>query len=288
MRVHFGPAGNPPSFQAQGHKSSLDMPAWLKARGLDAYEYQSVRGVHIKEDTARKLGELARENGVALSMHAPYYITLGTADAAYREKTRMHLLKSIEAAHWMGASPVVFHPGTGGGEDRAATLKRAMDLLKEILDEAAERGYGDVRVAPETAGKPAQLGNLPEVLELCTVSSRVVPAVDFAHLHAAGGGSLTTVEDFARILDLLESRLGRGAVEHLHVHFSPIEFTGKGEKRHRTLLDEGFGPDFTLLARLLVERNVGATIICESYDRQAEDALVYKAIYQQLKQQFSR
>ncbi|MGB9803823.1 TIM barrel protein [Desulfofundulus sp.] len=283
MDVRFGPAGNPPSFHAQGYKSSLDMPAWLRAQGLNAYEYQCVRGVHIKETTARKLGELARANGIFLSIHAPYYITLGTADPVLREKTRMHLLKSMQAAWWMGASPVVFHPGTGGGRDRAGTMARARELLLEVLAAAEEMGLAGICLAPETAGKPAQLGNLEEVLEFCSLDSRVVPAVDFAHIHAAGQGALKTAEDFAAVLDVIESRLGREAVQKLHIHFSPIEFNRAGEKRHRTTLDTGYGPDFSLLAELIVERNLTPTIICESWDRQVEDALVFKALYERMK-----
>lgn len=283
MEARFGPAGNPPSFYALGFKSSLEMPGWLKKLGLTAYEYQCVRGVNIGEQAAVRLGEVARENGVALSLHAPYYITLGTDDPHLKEKTRMHLLKSMLAARWMGARVVVFHPGTGVGKNRKEVLSRAQKLLKEVLVEAREMGLGDVLLAPETAGKPAQLGTLEEVLELCALDARVVPAVDFAHLHAAGGGCLKEIDDFARILDQIEARLGRQAVEGLHIHFSPIEFSLKGEKRHRTLEEGIYGPDFALLARLLVERNLCPTVICESYDRQVEDAVVYRDLYLQIK-----
>lgn len=281
-KIRFGPAGNPPSFQSAGYKSSLDMPAWLYKLGLNAYEYQCVRGVHIGEKTARRLGALAREYDVRLSIHAPYYITLGTADSTLREKTIAHLLKSMQAAAWMGAGVVVFHPGTGGGENRRQTLERAKELLGEILQLARGQGIAGVRVAPETAGKPAQLGNLEEVLELCTVGPEVVPAVDFGHLHAAGGGCLTGKEEFAAVLDKIATTLGEQAVHHLHIHFSPIEFTRGGEKRHRTTLDAGFGPDFTPLAELLAEREWEPVIICESYDRQVEDALIFKGIYEQI------
>ncbi|OAT82933.1 endonuclease IV [Desulfotomaculum copahuensis] len=281
--MRFGPAGNPPSFQTAGHKSSLDMPAWLRARGLNAYEYQCVRGVHIGEGTARQLGRLAAENDIRLSIHAPYYITLGTADDVLKEKTTGHLLKSMQAANWMDAAVVVFHPGTGAGEDRRETLQRAKKLLGEILQQAREMGLAQIKVAPETAGKPAQLGNLEEVLELCDCGPQVVPAIDFGHLHAASGGGFTGEEAFMAVLDRVEAHLGREAVRHLHIHFSPIEFTRAGEKRHRTTLEPGFGPDFALLARLLVKRELEPTIICESYDRQAEDALVFKQLYEEMK-----
>ncbi len=280
MAVHFGPAGNPPSFHAQGYKSSLDMPRWLKQLGLDAYEYQCVRGVHIGEETARRLGESARENGVVLSIHAPYYISLGTSDPILREKTKKHLLDSIQAAFWMGAGVVVFHPGGGGRGNRKEAMARARWLLVEILAEAVQKGWSEVKIAPETAGKPAQLGNLEEVLEFCTLGPQVVPAIDFGHLHAASQGRIGNKETFAAVLDEVESQLGKESLLNLHIHFSPVEFTSGGEKKHWTTLDIRFGPEFTPLAELLAEKELKATIICESAGRQAEDALVYKQIYE--------
>ncbi|TYO93876.1 TIM barrel protein [Desulfallas thermosapovorans] len=279
-KVRFGPAGNADSFYAAGFKSSLDMPRWLAGMGLNAYEYQCVRGVHIKEETATKLGQAAREHDIALSIHAPYYISLGTMDQAIREKTRKHFLDSLRAAAWMGARTVVMHPGGKVGDDRSAALGRAKEHLAELLDIARAEGLGDIAVAPETMGKPAQLGNLDEILELCTAGENVVPAIDFGHLHAAGAGALVDRDAFAAVLDKIEAVLGAGALTNLHIHFSPIEFTRAGERRHRTTLDEGFGPDFAHLARLLREREMTPTVICESAGRQAEDALVYRKIYE--------
>lgn len=280
MVVHFGPAGNPPSFHAQGYKSSLDMPLWLKRLGLDAYEYQCVRGVHIGEETARRLGESARENGVVLSIHAPYYISLGTSDPVLREKSKKHLLDSIQAAFWMRASVVVFHPGGGGRGNRKEAMARAQELLVEILAEVIREGWSEVKIAPETAGKPAQLGNLEEVLELCTLGHQVVPAIDFGHLYAASQGKIGNKKTFATVLDKIENCLGKEGLLNLHIHFSPVEFTNGGEKKHWTTLDIRFGPEFTPLAELLAEKKLKATIICESAGRQAEDALVYKQIYE--------
>lgn len=165
MKAYFGTAGNPESYYNAGFKSSLDMPAWLRDKGLSAYEYQCVKGVHIKEETARKLGRAARESGIKLSIHAPYYISLTSGDVEIRKKTRNHFLKSLYAAHWMGATTVVFHPG-GGKDDRAGALSRSMDYLAEILAEAEQAGLGHIWVAPETMGKVNQLGNLNEVLEM--------------------------------------------------------------------------------------------------------------------------
>lgn len=282
----FGPAGNPESFYRAGYKYSLDMPRWLEGMGLTAYEYQCVRGVHLKETTARALGEAARRHNVALSIHGPYYISLAATEPGTREKTQKHFLAALQAASWMGARPVVFHPGGGGREDRAGSMKRARERLKELLDMARDLGLGDVPVAPETMGKAAQLGSLDEILELCTVGHNVVPAVDFGHLHAAGVGALREEEHFSAVLDRVQEALGPEALRKLHIHFSPVEFTGAGERRHRTLLDEGYGPDFTLLARQLVQRGLTPTVICESSGRQAEDALEFRRIFEHVREKF--
>ncbi|MFZ5596666.1 MAG: TIM barrel protein [Bacillota bacterium] len=281
MVSRFGPAGNPDSFYSQGHKSSLDMPRWLKEMGLSAYEYQCGRGVNIGEATARKLGALAGENGVYLSIHAPYYINLASTDPDLNVKTGKHLLGSMQAAKWMGAEVVVFHPGSAGN-DRAGALRRAKKLLGEIVKRAGEEGYEGIYLAPETMGKKSLLGSLDEVLELCGCGPGIIPAIDFGHLHAVTAGGFDLEEAFAGALDRVQEVLGKEALKRLHIHFSPIEFTAAGEKKHRTTRDAGYGPDFTGLARQLVKRGAEFTVICESDGLQAEDALVYKNIYESL------
>lgn len=281
MNIRFGPAGNPNSFYDEGHKSSLDMPGWLYKKGLTAYEYQCSRGVNIGEETARRLGQLAGEYGISLSIHAPYYINLATDDEVLRQKSINHLMKSLTAARWMGAGTVVFHPGSGKG-DRQGSMKRAKKLLGEVIQQAGEEGLKGICLAPETMGKKSLLGSLDEVLELCSISDTVMPALDFGHLHAASLGGFELEEAFAGVFDRVEASLGKEAFKRLHIHFSPVEYTSAGEKRHRTTRDEGFGPDFAHLARQLISRSAQFTVICESDGLQAEDALVFKSIYEKM------
>lgn len=280
MEARFGTAGNGEAFYTAGHKSSLEAPAWLRGLGLSAYEYQCVRGVNISERTARALGERAAENGIALSIHAPYYINLSGEDPVLLAKSKNHLLKSMRAAHWMGATRVVFHPGSVKGS-REGALRRAQAVLGATLDEAAREGLEGVWVLPETLGRYSYLGLLDEVLELCRVAPNVVPCVDFGHVHAITGGLMTDREAYAAVLDRVEAAVGKDVLRTLHIHFSPVEFTEKGERRHRTLADAGFGPYFRPLAELMVERELTPTIICESNGTQSEDARAYRDIYRE-------
>lgn len=282
MQIRFGPAGAPDSFYAEGYKSSLDMPGWIHKRGLDAYEYQCGRGVNIGEDMAALLGFLAKEREIALSIHAPYYINLSATDMTMRAKTRGHFLKTCRVARAMNAKTVVFHPGSGSGGDRRDIVARAKKFFREILLELDDEGCGDIILAPETMGKRNQLGSLDEVLELCQLGGRVAPAVDFGHIHALSGGMLTNRDAYELLLDRIEEVLGRVYLQKLHIHFSPVEFTTGGEKRHRTTLEPKYGPDFQPLAQLIAEKGLTPTIICESAGRQAEDAIIYRDIYRRV------
>jgi deoxyribonuclease-4 len=279
MAIRFGPAGASSSFYGEGHKTSLDMPAWLAGKGLNAYEYQCSRGVKISEEMAGRLGGLAAERDIQLSIHAPYYINLSSSSPDIKAKSRVHILKSLAAARSMGAKVVVFHPGGGSGPDRRGLMDAAKAFMKEILIEADATGLSGVFLAPETMGKRNQLGSLDEVLELCELGGQLVPAVDFGHMHAVSGGEFNEAKPYAAVLDQITEKLGREYAQNLHIHFSPVEFTRGGEKKHWTTLDQGFGPDFAPLAKIIAERKLTPTIICESAGRQAEDALIYRDIY---------
>ena len=280
MGIRFGASGASDSFYAEKkQRSSLEMPQWLRERGLNAFEYQCGHGVRIGLETAAKLGALAREHDVLLSLHAPYYINLSGADPEKLAKTKNYLLDSLRAAQAMQAVTVVFHPGSAAKIERREALARAKRFMREILAEVRAEGLDHIALAPETMGKKNQLGTLEEVLELCEISPQLRPAVDFGHIHALTGGSLTDKAAFARLLDLINTRLGPAYLQNLHVHFSPIEFTAGGEKKHWTTLETHIGPDFAPLAELLAERKLTPVIICESAGRQAEDAVVYRELY---------
>lgn len=278
MYAQFGPAGNSDAFYQEGYKASADMPAWLEKQGLRAYEYQCSRGVIIREETARTIGRNAKEHGVLLSIHAPYYINLSTKDDTIAENTRGHILKSLQVAQWMGADRVNFHIGGPGKQSRSSGLERAKRLFSSILDEAEKNGLTDILLAPETMGKQNQLGNLDEVVEFCKISRRLIPTVDFGHLHSASLGAYQTKEEFAAVFDKIAEVLGEDIASKIHVHFSRIEFTKAGEKRHRTFAED-YGPPHEPFLELIAERGYEPRVICESAGTQALDAKMMQDFY---------
>ncbi|WRS27923.1 TIM barrel protein [Oscillospiraceae bacterium MB08-C2-2] len=283
--VKFGPAGNSDSFEAQGYKSSLDAPKYLHDMGLDAFEYQCGRGVRISQASAAKLGEKAREYGITLSIHAPYFISMSSVEEEKRLGSLRYILDSAAAAKAMGAKRVILHTGSCGKISREEALVLAKDTMKLALNAMDEGGYSDIHLCPEVMGKINQLGTLEEVLELCTLDERLIPCVDFGHLNARTFGGLGGYEDFKAVFDAMENRLGTERMRNFHSHFSKIEYTPKGgEKKHLTFEDTVFGPDFRPVAQLLAERKCTATIICESAGTQAEDAVIMQQDYRRAKE----
>ena len=281
MSAIFGPAGNAENFP---YRSSADAPKWLKEIGLDCYEYQCGKGVHVGEESARKIGLAARENGVVLSLHAPYFINLANPDPDALQKTIGYITGACLAADRMGAKRVVIHSGALMKRTRREALDTALRSLKEVVAACDGAGFGHITLCPETMGKLGQLGDLDEVLELCTIDERLLPCVDFGHLYARSLGADDGAEAMERMLDRMAEVLGPDRASRFHSHFSHIEFTPKGgEKCHRTFADDGgYGPDWTPLAQAVARRGWSPTFICESAGTQAEDALTMKQIYQKL------
>ncbi|MEG2380968.1 MAG: TIM barrel protein [Oscillospiraceae bacterium] len=279
MAAKFGPAGNSESFYAAGNKSALDMPKWIVKNNLDLYEYQCGRGVKISDDSARALGDMARECNVELSIHAPYYISLSSVEEEKRIKSVDYILQTLNEAKCMGAKRIVVHSGSCGKITRLDALNLAKDTISMALKAADEAGFGDIHICPETMGKVNQLGNVSEVMKLCQIDERLIPTIDFGHVNAQSIGGLKLKEDFEAIFDAIHDKLGAYRCENFHAHYSRIEYTGSGEKKHHTFAEKEFEPEFDPIAEIMAERNLSPHIICESAGTQTEDSVEIKQIY---------
>ncbi len=279
MFAKFGTAGNCEDFYDAGNKSALEMPIWLKNHNLDCYEYQCGRGVKISDDAAKKLGKFAAENNIILSVHAPYYISLSSVEEEKRNNSIKYILDTLNAAKCMGADRIVVHSGSCGSITRREALSLASDTLKKALDAADEHGFGDIHICPETMGKVKQLGNLDEVIKLCLIDERLIPTIDFGHINSMTLGGLNSTEDFEVIFDTIEKKLGADRGKNFHAHYSRIEYTNAGEKKHHTFDETEYGPEFSPIAEIMAKRGVTPRIICESAGTQTRDAVRLKELY---------
>ena len=280
--IRFGPAGNSESFYAQGYQATWQAPQWLRGMGLSAFEYSFGRGVGLSEETAKKIAAQARAFDIAVSAHAPYFINLANPDPEKRAASFRYLLDSARLVTCLGGDRVVVHVGAVMKMERAQALQNCREGLREAYARLEDAGLARVHLCPETMGRQSQIGDLAETLDFCLLDERLIPCLDFAHLHALGQGALRGIEDFARVLDRTEAALGLDRARRMHVHFSTIEYTAAGEKRHRTFAEERYGPRFEHLAPLLLARGYQPRIICECKGTMAEDARAMQGIYQAL------
>jgi deoxyribonuclease-4 len=273
----FGPGGNSESFYADGKKSTVDAPLWVKNFGLDAYEYEAGNGIAAGDATLKKIGDAARECGILMSLHTPYFISLSGIDPEKRLKSIDYISRSLHAAELLGADTIVIHAGSAAKISREEAMRLAADTLEKNLD---VNGNTDIRMGIETMGKVNQLGTLDEVIELCRLLPTYHPVVDFGHLNARHiGPYFPDCDSYRRIFDRVAQGLGDEKARYMHCHFSKIEYTDAGEKRHLTFADEIYGPAFEPLCEALAKDELRPTIICESAGTMAEDALMMQNAY---------
>ncbi len=278
----FGPGGNSDSFHLTKLATSK-APEWIKDFGLDAYEYEAGRGVPKSIESFKALGENAKKSGISLSIHAPYFISLSSVEEEKRKNSSKYILESAMALQYMGGldvgKTIVIHAGSCAKISRDLAATYAKDALRFAIEVLHEAGLYGFDLGIETMGKVNQFGTLDEVIEMCSVDKTVVPVVDFGHMNAREmGGVFVTEDDYKRVFDKIAS----GVSPEADCHFSKIEYTNGGEKKHLTFADEKFGPDFEPLMKAVYSLGVTPTIICESDGTQAEDALSMKNCYEAL------
>jgi len=280
----FGPSGHDESFANEGYISTLQMPKWLSGHGLELFEYSFGRGVRIGKETAEAIGANAKEYGIEMSVHAPYFINFASVEQEKADNSIVYLTSSLKALRHFGGSRCVFHTGAEGKQPRVEAFGRAKDNFIRALEQIKEEQLDDLIVCPETMGKQAQIGTVEEVIELCKLGENVYPCVDFGHVNSLYQGALKTADDFQRIIDKLFDGLGEKKTKNMHVHFSKIQYGAKGEIRHLTFADNIYGPEFEPFAEVIVKNDLHPHILSESAGTQMYDAKKMKSIYSEIHQ----
>ncbi|WP_297535520.1 deoxyribonuclease IV [Thermococcus sp.] len=275
-RLRFGTAGIPLSTPK---RSTIDGIIHVRNLGLDAMELEFVRGVNLKPELAKKIKYVAKKHDVLLTAHAPYYINLNASEKAKVEASKKRIIQSAERLYQAGGWSVVFHAGYYMKQDPAKVYSRIRDALKEVERELLDRGI-KVWLRPELTGKPTQFGELREIVKLSEELETVLPAIDFAHAHARNRGKCNSIEEWREMLSYIEDRLGREALDNMHIHMSGIEYTEKGEKRHLPLRESDI--KWEDLLRVLKEFRVKGVVISESPNIE-EDALLMKKKYEEIR-----
>ena len=275
-RLRFGTAGIPLSTPK---RSTIDGIIHVRNLGLDAMELEFVRGVNLKPELAKKIKYVAKKHDVLLTAHAPYYINLNAAEKAKVEASKKRIIQSAERLYDAGGWSVVFHAGYYLKQDPAKVYERIKGEIKDIVSTLQDRGI-EVWIRPELTGKPTQFGDLKELVRLSEELEMVLPTIDFAHAHARNKGKCNTVEEWREMLSFMEDRLGREALDNMHIHISGINYTAKGERNHLNLQESDM--NWEDLLRVLKEFRVKGVVISESPNIEG-DALLMKKKYEEIK-----
>jgi deoxyribonuclease-4 len=265
--LRIGPSGNDEEFYKDGGKSSLDAPKWLYNLGLNAYEISFGLGVRMTDKTAKLIGEQAKQYGISVSVHAPYYINLANNETL--DKSYNYIKRSLEILRFLGGNRLVLHVGSQMNMEREAALQNCRKNLCEVIKRLQCDGITDYLLCIETMGKYRQIGNVDEICDLCSVDERVIPTLDFGHINCLEQGKM----DIRGVFSTAETKLGREKLSKVHIHLSFIEFTAAGETKHLTLDDAKWGFDIGEIAHEIKRRNLSPTIICESAGSMATDAV---------------
>ncbi len=275
-RLLFGPAGIPIRTKK---RETIEGIKTVRKLGLDSMELEFVQGVKMSELKAREVRRVAENEGVSLTVHAPYWINLNTDDPIKYKKSINHIVTSARIGYLAGAKSVCFHAAFYQKREPSLVYDRVKSALQEIMDILNYEGI-DIDIRPETMGKPSQFGTLEEVVSLAKEIKGVYPLIDFAHLHARTIGKINSYQEFIQVLKYVQNELGEYALKNVHLHISGIQYGKKGEQKHLILDESDFRYEELLMA--LSEMDVEGIAICESPNLE-EDSLLLKATWEKFK-----
>lgn len=275
---NFGVAGVPTNYKGK----FKDLFNWLKEMGLNAYEIQCVYGFKIS-DANKEIIKLEQDRGMHFSIHAPYYINLGSLNEPVVARSKENMKQGIELAKSVGVNRIIFHPGGGHNnteEGRKIAVKQLIDAVNEFTSEI---DMGNVRLYPEIGGKTANLGSLDEIIEICKNCKHCYPCIDIAHLHAREFGSIQTIEDLRMRLQKLKDELP-DKFQYVHFHAYTINYNDKGEIKHlihgENMPDGREGkPNLDDFVALLHEMEIEPWVISEASDTQEIGAKYMRDLY---------
>lgn len=272
--IYLGPGGTPISSPERSTEAGIRQVAKL---GLNAMEVEFVRGVKMSAATAKEVGTLARELGVRLSVHAPYYINLLSDETVTIKASKQRILDTVDRADKMGADSVAVHAAYYGKRTPEQAQDEMKDAVGDIVDKMKASGT-KVLLGLETMAKAGQWGTLGEILDLRKRWKLVVPYIDWCHIWARNSGAV----DCSEIL----STLRKSGIEHVNSHFSNSKYNANTKKWQDIHLPLGeTKPDFETLAREIVKRKTDITIISESPVLE-QDSLKMKKVFEKLGYEF--
>jgi deoxyribonuclease-4 len=274
-KLNFATAGIPLTTNPRNTENGIK---YVNALGLNGMELEFVHSINISMEKAHKIKKIAEQNNVILTAHGSYYINL---NAEKKEKIHASKKRILEAAKILNACngfSLTFHAGYYLGMKPKQVYENIKIQLNELIETIKEMEL-KIRLSPETTGKPSQFGSLEELISLSQEIPEINPCIDFSHLHARSNGKKNSFEEFYGVLELIEKKLGKKALNEMHIHCSGINYGEKGEKNHLILRESDF--KYKELMKALKEFQCKGQLVCESPNIE-EDALLLKKEFEEI------
>jgi len=274
MKIYLGPGGNCITAKESSTLGSFER---LKELNLNAQEIEFVRSIYLSPKAAEEVGRLAKNYGILLSVHAPYFINLLSDKKETVEASIKRILESLDRAERMEAKFVVVHAAYYGKFSKEEAFKKMKEITLKIIEEMEKMGIKKTKLAYETMAKESQFADLDELLRLMKeVKSKLLTVcVDFAHLYCLGNGKV----DYSTILDRLKD------FKHIHSHFSNVKYNLDTKKFVDVHIPIDSHPPFEPLAKEILKRDFDITIISESPKLEL-DSLKMKETFEKLGYKF--
>ena len=270
----FATAGIPIRTEPRTYKHAFEV---LTSLGLKGLEIEFVRGVNISKSNEQEILDYAKDKGIVLTAHAPFYINLNSQEKEKIVASIDRIIETTDMAEKLGLYSIVFHAAYYMGKDKEETYKIVKNGFEKILERV--KSNNKVFIRPETTGKATQWGDIDEVIRLSKEFEQVLPCVDFSHLYARTIGQNNTYDEFAAIFEKIGNELGEFALKNFHAHIAGIEFTQKGEKKHLILEESEF--NYKDLLKAFKDFDVKGIVVCESPNIE-DDAYLLSEYYYSL------
>ena len=268
--LHIAVAGVPHSTPKPG--GTVEGLKHAHSLGITAMEIEWVQNVPKNPERMMEIRSTAEELGMYVTVHAPYFVNLNAKDPAKLAASKKRILDAMQMAELAGAHSVCVHPAFYMGmdpKDAYENVRKATDDIMQQKKKVAPK----VNLAYETMGKVAQFGTLEEVLAL-SKEFGIYPTIDPAHMHARTNGLWNTKEEWNTMFDMYAKALGKKSLKSVHMHYSGILYTEKGERKHLPLKEsDARWKDFIAV---LKERNIEGTVVCESPILEKDTLLMMK------------
>ena len=270
-KLNFLTAGIPVISEKKGYKGAFPS---LKELNLDGMELEFVHGVRISDEN-KEIVKSAVKDGFVITSHAPFYINLNSKEEEKVEASVERILETARVTDYLDGYSITFHAAFYMGNNPDIVFDKVVKQFEKITG-ILEKENIDIFIRPETTGKGTQWGSLEEIVKISKMFEKVLPCVDFSHIHARTGGKYNTYDEFSKSLEFIGNELGSYALENFHAHVAGIEYTSKGERYHLNLEESDF--NYKDLMKALKNFGIKGVLVCESPNIEV-DAQIMKNYY---------